>query len=106
MGKPKALKVMEDKVLAEVIVSVIYRIMSLTLKEIGGGIGYPKIPSQSKGTSPGLGGRVLSESKILSCSEGAESEMLMTWYRMYRNRIRKERSTENCIGATTSSTIG
>jgi hypothetical protein len=78
LGKPKALQVEEDKVLAEVIISMIYQIMSLTGKDIGGGIGYPTRPSQSKGTSSGLEGRVLRESKTLSCSEGAVSRMLMT----------------------------
>jgi hypothetical protein len=71
LGKPKALQVEEDKVLAKVTFSMIYRIMSLTLKGIGGGIGYPIKPSQSKGTSPRLGGRVFRESKTLSYSEGA-----------------------------------
>jgi hypothetical protein len=46
---------------------------------MGEGILYPTRPSQSKGTSPRLGGRVLGESKTLSCSEGTWIEMLMTW---------------------------
>jgi hypothetical protein len=45
--------------------------MSLTGKDIGRGIGYPTRPSQSKGTSSRLGGRILGESKNLLCSEGA-----------------------------------
>jgi hypothetical protein len=68
LGKPKALQVEEDKFLAEVIVSVIYQIMYLTRKDIGRGIGYPTRPSQSKGMSPGIEGRVLEDSKNISCS--------------------------------------
>jgi hypothetical protein len=71
LRKPKSLQVEEDTFLMEVIVSVIYQIMSLTGKYIGGGIGYPTRPSQSKGISSRLGGRELGESKTLSCSEGA-----------------------------------
>jgi hypothetical protein len=41
LGKPKALQVEEDKALAEDIVSVIYRIMSLTGKDIGRGHWIP-----------------------------------------------------------------
>jgi hypothetical protein len=66
LGRPKALQVEEEKVLMEVIVSVIYRIMSLLGKDIGGGIGYPMRPSQSKGTSSRIGGRELRKSKNLS----------------------------------------
>jgi hypothetical protein len=65
LGKPKSFQVEEDKVLLKVIFSMIYQIMSLTWKGIGGGIGYPTRPSQSKGTSPRLGGRALGESKTL-----------------------------------------
>jgi hypothetical protein len=42
LGKPKSLQVEEDKSLAEDMVFVIYRIMSLTGKYIGGGIGSPQ----------------------------------------------------------------
>jgi hypothetical protein len=45
-GRPKSLQVEEDKVLTEVIVSVLCQIMSLPRKDIGGGIGYPTRPSQ------------------------------------------------------------
>jgi hypothetical protein len=38
LGKPKSLQVEKDKVLVKVIVSVIYRIMSLTGKDIGGAL--------------------------------------------------------------------
>jgi hypothetical protein len=57
-------------VLIEVIVSLIYRIMSLPGKDVGRGIGYPTRPSQSKGTLSILGGRELGKSKTLSCSKG------------------------------------
>jgi hypothetical protein len=67
LGKPKALQLEEDKALAEDIVSMIYQIMSLTGKDIGGGIGYPIKPSQLKGISSRLEGRELGESKTLSC---------------------------------------
>jgi len=77
--KPKALQVEEDKVLAEVIVSVIYLIMPLTRKDIGEGIGYPTRPSQLKGNFLGLERRVLRESKTLLCLEGELSRMLTTW---------------------------
>jgi hypothetical protein len=73
LEKPKAYQVEEDKSLAEDIVSVIYRIMSLTKKDMGGGIGYPTIPSQLKGISSRLGGRELGESKTRSHSEGVGS---------------------------------
>jgi hypothetical protein len=70
LGRPKYLQVEEGKVLTEVIVSVLYRIMSLPGKDIGGGIGYHTRPSQSKGTSSRIGGRELGKSKTLSYSEG------------------------------------
>jgi hypothetical protein len=70
LGRAKYLQVEEGKVLTKVIIFVLYQIMSLLGKEIGGGIGYPTRPSQSKGTSSRLGGRELEKSKILSCSEG------------------------------------
>jgi hypothetical protein len=102
LGKPKVIQVEEDKVLMEVNVSIIYGILSLRVKYIGGGIGYPTRPSQSKGTSSRLGGRELGKSKTLSYSEGAGIEMLRTWHRRYKTRTRRVRSTKNCIGATTS----
>jgi hypothetical protein len=106
LGKPKSLQVEEDKALAEDIVSVIYQIMSLTGKDIGGGIGYPTRPSQSKGTSSGLGGRVLRERKNLSHSEGAGSGMLMTWLKDASPSTRRVGLTRDCTGMTTSSILG
>jgi hypothetical protein len=91
LGRPKSLQVEEDKVLTDVIVSVIYRIMSLPGKDIGGGIGYPTRPSQSKGTSSRLGGRELEKSKIIFCSEGEVLEMPRTWHIRYRTRTRTRR---------------
>jgi hypothetical protein len=68
LGKPKDLQIEEGKVLTEVIVSMLYRIMSLLGKDIGGGIGYPTRPSQSKGNSSRLEWREPGKSKTLSCS--------------------------------------
>jgi hypothetical protein len=68
LGRPKALQIKEGKVITEVIVFVLYQIMSLPGKDIDGGIGYPTRPSQSKGTSSRLGGREIGKSKTLSCS--------------------------------------
>jgi hypothetical protein len=78
LGNPKALQVEEEKVLTEYIVSVMVRIMSLSGKDIGGGMGCPIRSSQSKGTSSGLRGRVLGGRMNLSCSEGGRLGMLMT----------------------------
>jgi hypothetical protein len=78
LGKPKALQVEEEKLLTEYIVSMMVQIMSLTGKYIGGRMGCPIRSSQSKGTSPGLGGRALGGRKNLSRSEGEGSNMLMT----------------------------
>jgi hypothetical protein len=58
---PKISKSKEGKVLMEVIISMLYRIMHLLGKYIGGGIGCPTRPSQSKGTSSRLEGRELEE---------------------------------------------
>jgi hypothetical protein len=102
LGRPKYLEVNEGKVITKVIVSVLYRIMSLLGKDIGGGIGYPTRPSQSKGTSSRLGGREIEKSKTLSCSEGEVIKMLSTWHRRYRTRTRRAGSTKNCIGMTAS----
>jgi hypothetical protein len=78
LGKPKALQVEEHKALNEYIVSMIDRIMSLTKKDIGGGMGYPTGLSQSKVISSKPGGRGLGEIKTLSRSKGAVYGMLMT----------------------------
>jgi hypothetical protein len=86
----------------EVIVSMLYQIMSLSRKDIGRGIGYPTRPSKSKGTLSRLGWRELGKSKTLSCSEGEVIEMLRTWHRSYRTKTRRAGLTKNCIGATTS----
>jgi hypothetical protein len=67
LGRPKSLQVEEGKVLIEVIIFMLYQIMSLPGKDIGEGIGYPTRPSQSKGTSSRIGGRELEKSKTLSC---------------------------------------
>jgi hypothetical protein len=70
LGRPKYLQVEVGKVIMEVIVSVLYRIMYLPRKHIGRDIGYPIRPSQSKGTLSRLGGREIGKSKTLSCLEG------------------------------------
>jgi hypothetical protein len=57
LGKPKSLQVEEDKALMDYIVSMLDRIMSLTRKYIGGGMGYPTGLSHSKVISSKLGGR-------------------------------------------------
>jgi hypothetical protein len=102
LGKPKDHQVEEDKTLAEDIVSSIYQIMSLIGKYIGGGIGYPTIPSQSKGSSSRLGGREIGESKTLSHSEGGRLGMLMTWLKDASPSTRGSILTRYCIGMTTS----
>jgi hypothetical protein len=89
-------------VLMEVIVSMIYRIMSLPRKDICEIIGYPTRPSQSKGTLSRLRGRELGKSKTISCSEGEVIEMLRTWHRRCRTRTRRAGSTKNYIGTTAS----
>jgi hypothetical protein len=57
-------------VLTKYTVFVMVRIMSLTRKDIGGGMGYPIRLSQSKGTSSRLGGRALEGRINISRSEG------------------------------------
>jgi hypothetical protein len=57
LGKPKYLQFKEDKELTEYMVSMIDQIMYLIGKDRGGAMRYPIRPSQSKGTSSGLGGR-------------------------------------------------
>jgi hypothetical protein len=106
LGKPKAHQVEKDKALAEDIISAIYQIMSLTGKDIGGGIGYPTRPSQLKGTSSGLGGRVLGEIKNISYSEGAGSRMLMTWLKDASPSTRRVGLNRDCTGTTTYSILG
>jgi len=93
-------------VIAEVTFSMIYQIMSLTSKDMGGCIGYPTRPSQSKRNSSGLEGRVLGESKTLSHSEGAVSEMPTTWLKDASPSKGRVGLTKNCIDTTTSSNIG
>jgi hypothetical protein len=73
---------------------------------MGGGIGYPTTPSQSKGTYPRLGGRVLGESKNLSCSKGIVPEMLKACLKDASVSKGRVGLIGDCIGMTTSSTIG
>jgi hypothetical protein len=77
LGKPKDFQVEEEKVITEYMVSVMFQIMSLARKDIGGGMGFPIRSSQSKGTASGLGGRAFGGRINLSHSEGVGLGMLM-----------------------------
>jgi hypothetical protein len=101
LGKPKAFQVEEDKILAEVTLSTIYRRMPLIWKGVEEGIQGSTRSFQSKETTIGLGGRILEESGILPCVEGIELEMIRTWHKRYRTRTRRAGSTENYIDMTT-----
>jgi hypothetical protein len=79
LGKPKSFQVEEDKILAEVTFSTIYRRIPLIWKGVEEGSRCSTRSFQSKETSLGLGGSILRESGMLPCSEGTGLEMLMTW---------------------------
>jgi hypothetical protein len=106
LEKPKAFQVEEDKVLMKVIISVIYQTMSLTGKDIGGGIEYPTRPSQLKGISSRLRGGELRERKNISHLEGVGSRMLTRWLQGASSSTRGVGLTRDCTGTITFSIPG
>jgi hypothetical protein len=72
LGKPKYFQVKEDKILAEVTLSTIYRRMPLIWKGVEEGSRGSTRSFQSKETTLGLGGSVLRESGMLPGEEGIE----------------------------------
>jgi hypothetical protein len=107
LGKPKALQVEEDKVLAEVIVSVIYQIMSLTRKRHRRGhwIPHKTIPIEGNFLKTWRGeysGRV----KLSLVQKEQLSGMLTTWLKDASPSTRRVGLTRDCTGTTTSSILG
>jgi hypothetical protein len=80
--------------------------VSLTGKDIGGGIGYPIRLFQLKVISSKPGGRGLGENRALSHSEGEISGILMTWFKDASPSTKRAVLTRYFTGATTSSILG
>jgi hypothetical protein len=70
LGKLKAFQFKEDKMLAKVTLSTIYRRIPLIWKGVEEGSWGSTRSFQSKETTLGIGGSILEESGMLSCSKG------------------------------------